>query len=109
VRVRAANYEYGFYWYFGQDGSIQHEVKLTGEVSTTLAHPGDGDDPRFGTLVLPNVVAAHHQHLFVARLDMAVDDEEGGKGLVVSEVLFLSYLQLCVRVWSTRPAHSCGA
>ena len=26
-----ANYEYGFYWYFGLDGTIQHEVKLTGE------------------------------------------------------------------------------
>ena len=39
-----------------------------------------------GTLVAPNVVAAYHQHLFCARLDMAVDDPEGGKGLVVSEV-----------------------
>lgn len=87
--VRAANYEYGFYWYFGQDGTIQHEVKLTGEVSTTLASPEDGDDPRFGTLVLPNVLAAHHQHLFCARLDMAVDDEDGGRGLVVSEACSL--------------------
>jgi primary-amine oxidase len=83
--VRVANYEYGFYWHFGQDGAIQHEVKLTGEVSTTLASPEDAEDPRFGTLVLPNVLAAHHQHLFCARLDMAVDDEEGGRGLVVSE------------------------
>ena len=85
VWVCAANYEYGFYWYFGQDGAIQHEVKLTGEVSTTLASPEDAEDPRFGTLVLPNVLAAHHQHLFCARLDMAVDDEDGGRGLVVSE------------------------
>ena len=38
-----------------------------------------------GTLVAPSVVAAYHQHLFCARLDMAVDDPEGGKGLVVSE------------------------
>lgn len=28
----------------------------------------------------------HHQHLFCARLDFAVDDAQGGKGLVVSEV-----------------------
>ena len=28
-----------------------------------------------------------HQHMFCARLDMAVDDADGGKGLVVSEVL----------------------
>ena len=29
------NYEYGFYWYFYQDGSIQCEVKLTGIMNTT--------------------------------------------------------------------------
>jgi primary-amine oxidase len=28
------NYEYGFYWYFYQDGNIRCEVKLTGIVST---------------------------------------------------------------------------
>ncbi len=60
-------------------------MKLTGEVSTTLASPEDAEDPRFGTLVLPNVLAAHHQHLFCARLDMAVDDPDGGRGLIVSE------------------------
>ena len=27
------NYEYGFYWYFYQDGTLQLEVKLTGIVS----------------------------------------------------------------------------
>jgi primary-amine oxidase len=33
------NYEYGFYWYFYQDGSIQCEIKLTGIMNTTaLAH-----------------------------------------------------------------------
>ncbi|MDQ6803471.1 MAG: tyramine oxidase, partial [Actinomycetota bacterium] len=31
------NYEYGFYWYFFQDGSIESEVKLTGIVSTGAA------------------------------------------------------------------------
>ena len=41
---------------------------------------------RAGTMVAPHVVVAFHQHLFCARLDMAVDDAEGGKGLVVSEV-----------------------
>ena len=82
----AANYEYGYYWYFKQDGSIEHEVKLTGEVSTTLTSNKDGDNPRHGTLVLPHVVANYHQHLFCARLDLAVDDKAGGKDLVVSEV-----------------------
>ena len=28
------NYEYGFYWYFYQDGSIEYEVKLTGIINT---------------------------------------------------------------------------
>ena len=28
------NYEYGFYWYFYQDGSLELEVKLTGIMST---------------------------------------------------------------------------
>ena len=31
-----------------QDGTIQHEVKLTGEVSTTLASPEDGTNPKHG-------------------------------------------------------------
>ncbi len=31
-----------------QDGTIQHEVKLTGEVSTTLASPADGTNPKHG-------------------------------------------------------------
>src|ERR1700722_9021751 len=34
------NYEYGFYWYFYQDGSIQCEIKLTGIMNTTTLAPG---------------------------------------------------------------------
>ena len=34
------NYDYGFYWYFYQDGTIQMEVKLTGIVNTTGAEAG---------------------------------------------------------------------
>ena len=37
-------------------------------------------------MVAPGVNAQHHQHMFCARLDFAVDDPQGGKGLVVSEV-----------------------
>ena len=33
------NYEYGFYWYFYLDGSIQLEVKLTGIMSTMAFDP----------------------------------------------------------------------
>ena len=34
------NYEYGFFWYFYQDGSIQHEIKLTGIMNTGALPPG---------------------------------------------------------------------
>ena len=52
--VTVDNYEYGYYWYFGQDGSIEFEAKLTGIV-LTLAAPGD--KPRYGTEVAPGVLA----------------------------------------------------
>ncbi|MEW5316500.1 MAG: hypothetical protein WDW38_007870 [Sanguina aurantia] len=80
------NYEYAFYWYLYQDGTIGHEIKLTGELSTNMLSPGEGSDSEFGTMVGPGVNAQHHQHMFCARLDMAVDDHFGGEGLVVSEV-----------------------
>lgn len=38
-------------------------------------------------LVCPaGVLASNHQHLFCVRIDPAVDDAQGGKSLVVSEV-----------------------
>jgi primary-amine oxidase len=64
------NYDYGFYWYFYLDGTIECEVKLTG-VLFTSAHPG-GDHPH-STEVAPGLAAPVHQHLFSARLDMTVD------------------------------------
>ncbi|MBI3866152.1 MAG: primary-amine oxidase, partial [Planctomycetia bacterium] len=68
------NYEYGFFWYLYQDGNIQCEVKLTGIMHTTTAAPGE--KPAFGTLVAPQLNAPFHEHLFAARLDLAVDGEE---------------------------------
>ncbi len=65
------NYEYGFYWYFYLDGTIQHEVKLTGIMSTQALGPGER--PEFGSVVAPGLAAPLHQHLFCARLDLAVD------------------------------------
>lgn len=65
------NYDYGFYWYFYQDGSIELEVKLTGIVLTRGVRAGD--DVRHGNRVAPDLAAPHHQHLFNVRLDMAVD------------------------------------
>ncbi len=66
-----ANYEYGFFWYFYQDGTIQFEVKLTGIVNTAAVAPGER--PKFGTLIAPQLNAIHHQHFFNVRLDMCVD------------------------------------
>jgi len=68
------NYEYGFYWYFYQDGTIESEVKLTGIVHTRGVEPGE--DPVHGTIVAPLVSAPVHQHFFNVRLDMTVDGTE---------------------------------
>ena len=38
------NYEYGFYWYFYLDGTMQLEVKLTGIMSTMAVANGDPGD-----------------------------------------------------------------
>jgi primary-amine oxidase len=65
------NYEYGFYWYFYQDGTIQLEVKLTGVISNGAEPPGAR--PRWGEPVAPGVYGPIHQHFFNARLDMMVD------------------------------------
>lgn len=67
------NYDYGFYWYFLQDGTIQVEVKLTGIMNTTTLKPGETS--RFGTEVAPRLNAPYHQHFFNARLDFGVDGE----------------------------------
>jgi primary-amine oxidase len=65
------NYEYGFFWYFYLDGSIQFEVKLTGILSTMAINRGDS--PRFASVIAPQLAAPFHQHLFNVRLDMEVD------------------------------------
>ncbi len=65
------NYEYGFYWYFYLDGTIQHEVKLTGILSTQAVAPGERS--RFAPPIAPGLAAPVHQHLFCARLDLEVD------------------------------------
>src|SRR5687768_11637897 len=65
------NYEYGFFWYLYQDGTIEAQVKLTGIISTGAVAPGAR--PAHGTLVAPGLYAPHHQHWFNFRLDMMVD------------------------------------
>lgn len=63
------NYEYGFFWYFYQDGTIQYEVKLTG----LLLCGALMDMPKYGTLVAPDLNALNHQHFFGMRLDFDID------------------------------------
>jgi primary-amine oxidase len=79
------NYEYLFYWRLKQDGTIDFEIKLSGELSTNLLSPDEeanGGVPTHWVIVAPGVNAQVHQHMFCARLDMAVDGHKN----VVSEV-----------------------
>jgi primary-amine oxidase len=69
--ANVGNYDYGFYWYFYQDGTIQVEVKLTGIVNTQALKPGESS--RYGTEVAPRLNAPNHQHFFNARLDLDID------------------------------------
>ncbi len=74
------NYDYGFYWSFHQDGTIEAEVRLTGVPLASAVAPGSS--PAHGTLMADGVSAPHHQHLFSFRLDLDVD----GPGNTVEEV-----------------------
>ena len=65
------NYEYGFFWYFYQDGNIQFEIKLTGILSLGAAR--DGEHPKHGTIIAPLLYAPNHQHFFNVRLDFGID------------------------------------
>jgi primary-amine oxidase len=78
--VTVGNYEYAFYWYFYQDGSIEAEVRLTGIMLTSGI--ADGEEARYGTRVDEGVLAPYHQHFFSVRLHMTVD----GPGNSVYEV-----------------------
>jgi primary-amine oxidase len=65
------NYEYGFYWYFYLDGSMQLEVKLTGVMSTMAVFPDEAVGN--ASMIAPQLAAPYHQHLFNVRLDFDVD------------------------------------
>ncbi|GAA4312592.1 primary-amine oxidase [Klenkia terrae] len=76
------NYDYGFYWYLYTDGTIQLESKATGVVFTSAYR---GEEHPYATEIAPGLGAPFHQHLFSARLDMAVDAADGS-GNTVHEV-----------------------
>jgi primary-amine oxidase len=65
------NYDYGFFWYFRQDGSIEMEVKLTGIVLVEAV--GEAQNHPHGNLVAPQLNGILHQHFFCFRLHMDVD------------------------------------
>lgn len=65
------NYEYGFFWYLYQDGTIQAECKLTGIVATMAVEAGER--PAYSAMIADRLAAPHHQHIFCFRLDMDVD------------------------------------
>ena len=67
------NYDYGFFWYFYQDGTIQLEVKLTGIIQTAAIAPGKSYP--WGGMVAEGLGGPTHQHFFNARLHMMVDGE----------------------------------
>ncbi|MFJ4171903.1 primary-amine oxidase [Paenarthrobacter sp. NPDC089714] len=64
------NYDYGFYWYLYLDGTIEFEAKATGIVFTSAFPEGGSDNI---SQLAPGLGAPFHQHLFSARLDMAID------------------------------------
>ncbi|MGG7462902.1 primary-amine oxidase [Plantibacter sp. YIM 135347] len=68
--VTVGNYDYGFYWYLYLDGTIEFEAKATGIVFTAAY---DERTSRWSSELAPGLAAPYHQHLFCARLDMAVD------------------------------------
>jgi primary-amine oxidase len=66
-----SNYDYGFFWYFYLDGTIQAEVKLTGIIQTQAVPPGTRVP--YASAVTPELAGPHHQHFFAFRLDMCLD------------------------------------
>ncbi|TMD31403.1 MAG: primary-amine oxidase [Chloroflexi bacterium] len=79
------NYEYGYFWYLYQDGTIEYEVKLTGIISSGAVAPGVR--PAHGELVAPGVYGPNHQHFFNVRLDMMVDGVDNSVDEIHSEAV----------------------
>jgi primary-amine oxidase len=112
--LTVGNYEYAFYWYLGLDGAIEHEIKTTGIINTAACRPGRPG--KYATEVSPGVAGHIHQHIFCARLDMAIDgdansvlecnthaDSEGthnryGNGFYDEATLLKSELEACRRI-----------
>jgi primary-amine oxidase len=94
------NYEYGYFWYLNNDGTIEYEIKLTGVISTG-ALP-EGEKPKHGVLVAPGLYGPHHQHFFCIRMDMEVDGERNRVVEVDSEPLPSGPDNPLGTAWTTR-------
>ncbi|MEM7132787.1 MAG: primary-amine oxidase [Chloroflexota bacterium] len=68
------NYEYGVYWNFYQDGTIELDMKLSGILTTAACVPGE--TTKYGTMLGDQLYAPNHQHFFCFRMDMALDGQE---------------------------------
>src|SRR6266487_4480720 len=65
-------YEYGFFWYFRQDGSIEMDVKLSGIMNIGVVLPGV--TPEYGELLnTDGLYAPIHQHFFSFRVEPMID------------------------------------
>src|SRR6266516_2967138 len=65
-------YEYGFFWYFRQDGSLEMDVKLTRSMNIAVVRPGEM--PEYGVLLNQDgLYAPNHQHFFCFRLEPMID------------------------------------
>jgi primary-amine oxidase len=66
------NYDFGFYWYFYQDGGIEAQVRLTGCNGSGLMPPGETESG-YAEMIAPDHKSMIHQHVFNARLDFEID------------------------------------
>jgi primary-amine oxidase len=94
------NYEYGFFWYLYQDGTIELQLKLTGIVSTGAVAPGV--EPEHGVVVAPGLYAPNHQHWFSFRLDMMVDGPDNSVYEVNSQALPMGPGNINGNAWVAR-------
>ena len=65
----AENYEYGVFFYFYLDATIQVEIKLTGVMTTQAIH----EDFVYGQKLGPKLGASSHQHYINFRIDPCLD------------------------------------
>lgn len=82
------NYDYVFSWMFYQDGSIQFEVRLTGELSVNMMAKGSTPGG-WGTEVASQIDGAYHQHFFAVRMDTEIDGN--GNSVFMSDAVSVPY------------------